>query len=156
MSGFEERRKRERPEIGRPASGQSRSAAPRGGGDGGPVDAVAPSGEGGRGDDGGAAWIPYDFRAQSPSITPGDLTRLEEGHRGVAEAAGRRLSALLSHDVRLDGPRVEVATHGDFLRQLPEPTCLYLAFSKVLRTHFLVGLSPRSLLWMIQRLLGAP
>jgi len=113
----------------------------------------------GSGRAGGAAdqrWVRHDFRRAAENLGSSDISQLHNDHHRFTTLAASKLGLLLRERVELDSARVEVSSYAEFTRGLPDPASLYLVHSKTLGAQFLMSIAPRVLLWMIERLLGAP
>ncbi|MBN1441909.1 MAG: flagellar motor switch protein FliM, partial [Planctomycetes bacterium] len=101
-------------------------------------------------------WIPYDFRRKAAHLTERELDRLAERQRRAAAAAAEKLSRLLRTRVRIDPASLGVREYSEFTQSLPQPGNVHLVQSRAIPSTFLLSLTPRLVLAMLERLLGAP
>ena len=99
-------------------------------------------------------WVRYDFRAQARNLGPSELSRLEKDHQRFVATVASSWSALIRGKVVAEGSSLKVSEHREFYRNLPQTAGTYLVYCKALRAHFLMAITPRVLLTLIQKLLG--
>ncbi len=102
----------------------------------------------------------HDF--QKPRLVSDERLRaLESIHRKFTRAATVALSALVRARAQVELTCLSQKTYFEFIRSLPNPTCLCLAYSQPVspsaaapRIPFVLEIDPSALFLMIERLLG--